>query len=199
MIERSANQSVSRLESKADFIHNLVTSRVDEMMCDKDPACIAMQCNQPKGWTWIWIKFKSTKRLGFGPNSSCAIVFYPVEWERFSEEIIRKDKRTRWRWMGEHKWRIFSVKSLIWRTFDSNQMINSGPVTMRWCLVSMQCFTSIHVQRTTCTRLSSMAEGEIVAKTSKSFTYFDHYTVFETRKKVESSTFLIDPKLKKIP
>ena len=105
MIERSANQSVSRLESKADFnlIHNLVTSPADEMMCDKDPGCL--QCNQPKGWTWVWIKFKSTKRLGFGPNSSCAIGFYPVEWERFSEEIIRKDKRIRWRWMGEYEQR----------------------------------------------------------------------------------------------
>ena len=76
MIERSANQSVSRLESKADFnlIHNLVTSLADEMMCDKDPGCLlAMQSTkrldlgldqiQINQKTWVWTKFKLCNRF----------------------------------------------------------------------------------------------------------------------------------------
>ena len=76
MIERSANQSVSRLDLKADFnlIHNLVTSPADEMMCDKDPGCL--QCNainqkagldldqiQINQKTWVWTKFKLCNRF----------------------------------------------------------------------------------------------------------------------------------------
>ena len=100
MIKGSANQSVSRLESKADFnlIHNLVTSPADEMMCDKDCACLQstkrldlgldqIQINKK---TWVWTKFKLCNRFLSGGVGT----FLRRNYKKGQKDPVEMDGRT---------------------------------------------------------------------------------------------------------